>query len=60
MDGLIDYIGIDAKHFYENAIMPVSEVKMKYGNRIAILGGVDMINYVNFQKKKLESMCIIY
>jgi len=42
MDDLIDYVGIDAKHSYEDKIMPVTEAKKKYGNRIAILGGVDM------------------
>jgi len=42
MDDLIDYVGIDAKHSFEDKIMPVTEVKMKYGNRVALLGGVDM------------------
>lgn len=42
MDDLIDYVGIDAKHSFEDKIMPVTEAKKKYGDRIAILGGVDM------------------
>jgi len=42
MDDLIDYVGIDAKHSYEDKIMPVGEFKRKYGNRIAVLGGVDV------------------
>ena len=42
MDDLIDYVGIDAKHSYEDKILPVVEAKRRYGNRIAILGGVDM------------------
>lgn len=42
MDDLIDYVGIDAKQSYEDKIMPVTEVKRKYGHRIAILGGVDV------------------
>jgi len=42
MDDLIDYVGIDAKHSFEDKIMPVTEAKKKYGSRIAILGGVDM------------------
>jgi len=33
---------IDAKHSYEDAIMPVTEAKKKYGEKIAILGGVDV------------------
>ena len=42
MNDLIDDVGIDAKHSYEDAIMPVTEAKTLYGDRIAILGGVDM------------------
>jgi uroporphyrinogen decarboxylase len=42
MDDLINYVGIDAKHSFEDKIMPVIEAKKKYGNRIALLGGVDV------------------
>jgi len=42
MDHIIDYIRIDAKHSYEDVILPVAEAKKIYGKRIAILGGVDM------------------
>jgi uroporphyrinogen decarboxylase len=42
MDDLIDDVGIDAKHSFEDAIMPVAEVKRRYGDRVALLGGVDV------------------
>lgn len=42
MDDLIDYVGIDAKHSFEDAIAPVSRVKQLYGDRIGIVGGVDV------------------
>ena len=42
MEDLISDIRIDAKHSFEDAIVPVAEFKRKYGNRIAVLGGVDM------------------
>jgi uroporphyrinogen decarboxylase len=42
MDDLIDYVGIDAKHSYEDVIMPVTEAKKRYGKRVSVLGGVDM------------------
>ena len=42
MDDLIDYVGIDAKHSYEDSSYPVMEYKNLYGHRIAVLGGVDM------------------
>jgi uroporphyrinogen decarboxylase len=34
--------GWDAKHSFEDAIIPVWEAKKKYGDRIALLGGFDM------------------
>lgn len=42
MDDLIDYVGIDAKHSFEDKIMPVTEAKKRYGSRVALLGGVDV------------------
>lgn len=42
MDDLIDDVKIDAKHSFEDKILPVSEVKKRYGHRVAILGGVDL------------------
>jgi uroporphyrinogen decarboxylase len=42
MDDLIDDVGIDAKHSFEDVIMPVEGAKRRWGSRIAILGGVDM------------------
>jgi uroporphyrinogen decarboxylase len=42
MDELIDDIGIDAKHSYENAIIPVTEFQERYGDRIGVLGGIDI------------------
>jgi uroporphyrinogen decarboxylase len=42
MDDLIDDVGIDAKHSFEDTYMHVGEAKRLYGDRIAILGGVDV------------------
>jgi uroporphyrinogen decarboxylase len=42
MDDLIDTVGIDAKHSYEDAIMPVEAFQARYGGRIGVLGGVDV------------------
>lgn len=42
MDDLINNVKIDAKHSFEDAIMPVTEMKKIYGNRIALLGGLDI------------------
>jgi len=42
MGDLIDDIGIDGKHSYEDAILPAPEFQRRYGDRIAVLGGVDI------------------
>jgi len=42
MDDIIDDVKIDAKHSYEDIILPVTEAKKKYGGRIALLGGYDV------------------
>jgi len=42
MDYLIEQIGIDGKHSYEDAILPMAQVQERYGDRIAVLGGVDV------------------
>lgn len=42
MDDIIDDIGYQAKHSYEDTIIPVEEAYEKWGRRIAILGGIDV------------------
>ncbi len=42
MDDLIDGVGIDAKHSFEDTIELVTDAKHTYGRRIALLGGVDV------------------
>ncbi|MCK4804546.1 MAG: uroporphyrinogen-III decarboxylase-like protein [Spirochaetes bacterium] len=42
MDDFIDDVRIDARHSFEDSIMPVTEAYKKYGSRIAILGGIDV------------------
>ncbi|UCD27283.1 MAG: uroporphyrinogen-III decarboxylase-like protein [Planctomycetota bacterium] len=42
MPDLINNVGIDAKHSFEDVIMPVEEFKQNWGKHIAILGGVDV------------------
>ncbi|MDH7601747.1 MAG: uroporphyrinogen decarboxylase family protein [Armatimonadota bacterium] len=41
-EDLIEYCKIDAKHSFEDAIMPVTEFKRRYGHRITPLGGLDV------------------
>lgn len=42
MDTLIDDVRIDAKHSFEDVIEPVTEAKKRWGNRVALLGGLDV------------------
>ena len=42
MDDLIDDIGIDGKHSYEDAITPIPDAQAQWGDRIAVLGGIDV------------------
>jgi uroporphyrinogen decarboxylase len=42
MDDIIEEMGFDAKHSFEDAILPVEEAYDRYGDRIAILGGIDV------------------
>jgi uroporphyrinogen decarboxylase len=42
MADLIDDVGIDARHSFEDVIETVTHAKRKYGKRIALLGGIDV------------------
>jgi uroporphyrinogen decarboxylase len=42
MNDLIDDVGIDAKHSFEDVILPVEQFKARYGGRVGVVGGIDM------------------
>ena len=42
MDDLIDTVGIDAKHSTQDVIETIFVSKERWGNRVALLGGVDV------------------
>jgi uroporphyrinogen decarboxylase len=42
MEDLIETVGIDARHSYQDNIEPVEEVYRKYHDRICIIGGLDV------------------
>ncbi len=54
MDELIDDCGIDAKHSFEDAIMPLREVKRRWGDRCAICGGVDVDKLARLPEEELR------
>lgn len=42
MDDIIDDVQADAKHSFEDVITPVTEAKKLWGDRISLLGGLDV------------------
>ena len=42
MDSLIEDVKIDGIHSFEDVIISAAECKKKYGDKIAVLGGVDL------------------
>jgi uroporphyrinogen decarboxylase len=42
MEDLINVVGISGRHSFEDQVEPVEEVYRKYGDRISILGGLDV------------------
>ncbi len=42
MDDVIDDIGYDAKHSFEDSICPIEAAYDRWGKRIALLGGIDI------------------
>jgi uroporphyrinogen decarboxylase len=45
MEDIIEHMGFDGKHSFEDTIMPIEEAYEKYKGRIALLGGMD-VNFV--------------
>lgn len=54
MEDLIEYVGIDALHAFEDICCPVTEYKEKYGHRIGILGGADMDKLARLDTRALK------
>lgn len=42
MPDLIETVGIDGKHSYEDAIIPIEKFQELFGEQIAVLGGLDI------------------
>lgn len=54
MKDLIEDIGIDAFHSFQDVIIPVAEFKKVYGDRIAALGGVDVDKLARLDEVELR------
>lgn len=56
MEDIIN-MGFDAKHSYEDIILPVEKAYEKYGDRIAIMGGIDVDFISRAEPNKIEERC---
>jgi uroporphyrinogen decarboxylase len=54
MKDFIEDIGFDAIHSFEDSSNPVTEYKKRYGDRIALLGGVDIDKLVRLEEEELR------
>lgn len=54
MPDLINEVHIDAKHSFEESILPVTEAKRKYGSNIALIGGIDLDVLCRSPEKELR------
>ncbi len=55
MDEYIDDVGIDAKHSFEENVLPVTEVKRRFGDRLTLLGGVDVDLLARAEKREIRA-----
>jgi len=54
MDDLINYVGIDAYHSFQDSIIPIWEFQRRYPT-IGVLGGVDVDKLARYPEKDLEN-----
>ena len=54
MDDLIDDVKIDGKHSFQDNVMPIWEYKERWGERVALLGGVDVHKLSTYEPDELR------
>ncbi|MCL2420624.1 MAG: hypothetical protein FWD03_02095 [Defluviitaleaceae bacterium] len=57
MDDVIDVLKYDAKHSYEDVILPVEEAYEQWGGRIAIMGGIDVDFMIRSTPEEIQKRC---
>ncbi len=57
MDDIIDDMKYDAKHSFEDAIEPVEQAYDRWGDRIAVLGGIDMDFVCRSSPEQIKKRC---
>jgi uroporphyrinogen decarboxylase len=54
MPDLVEIVGIDGKHSFEDVASPVVEAKRAWGDRIAVLGGIDVDFLCRADRRAIE------
>ena len=54
MEDLINEVKIDGKHSFQDNVLPVAKAKKLYGDRICILGGIDVDKLASFKPDELR------
>ncbi|MDR1795864.1 MAG: hypothetical protein LBR44_00215 [Clostridiales Family XIII bacterium] len=54
IEELIDDVGIDGKHSFQDNVLPVGAYKERWGGRIALLGGIDVHKLATFAPADLR------
>lgn len=61
MPDLIEDVGIDAKHSFEDEVVPVETFKQRWGERVGVLGGldVDMLSRGSVEQVRDRTMTVL-
>jgi uroporphyrinogen decarboxylase len=54
MEDLINVVGIDGFHSFQDSILPISDAKALYGNQVGLLGGIDMNKLASMPETELR------
>jgi len=57
MDDIIDDMHFNGKHSYEDLILPVEDSYRRWGDRIAVLGGIDLDFLVRSTPEEIGARC---
>jgi uroporphyrinogen decarboxylase len=54
MEDFIETVRVDGKHSFQDNVLPVQEAKRRWGDRICILGGVDVHKLASYDETSLR------
>jgi len=57
MDDIINYIGFDGKHSFEDTIVPIEDSYELYNGKIGLLGGIDVDFIIKHSEDEIAKRC---